>query len=210
MTTGFKQKWPLRDVKPLAQELLDLLRPACERVEIAGSIRRWAPTVGDIELLCITRPGLAVQASMFGDVPSPALLDARLDELLAAGVLAKRPNRNGSYTYGAQNKLLLHKKSGVPVDVFSTTAENWGMALFVRTGCAEWNVGAMSAFLKRGMRGHAYGGVTTAAGSQVPCPNEQDVFTLLGWPWTEPPVRTELNARKYLAATPSSGQSIWR
>ncbi len=43
----------LADANPIAQRLHELLRPACERVAIAGSIRRAKPLVADIELVAM-------------------------------------------------------------------------------------------------------------------------------------------------------------
>ena len=45
----------LEKAKAIAEELKSLLEPACEKMVIAGSIRRQKPEVGDIELLCIPR-----------------------------------------------------------------------------------------------------------------------------------------------------------
>ncbi|MBU2597552.1 MAG: hypothetical protein KJ757_08345 [Planctomycetes bacterium] len=45
----------LQKAKAIAEELKSLLEPACERITIAGSIRRQKPDVGDIELLCIPK-----------------------------------------------------------------------------------------------------------------------------------------------------------
>jgi DNA polymerase/3'-5' exonuclease PolX len=39
----------------IAEELVKILRPACSRVEIAGSIRREKSEVKDIELVAVTR-----------------------------------------------------------------------------------------------------------------------------------------------------------
>ena len=49
---------------------------------------------------------------------------------------------------------------GIPVDIFTSTAENWGMAMAVRTGHADFNKAVMSRFLELGMAGHASGGMT--------------------------------------------------
>ena len=44
---------PLETAAKIAEDLASLLRPVCERVEIAGSIRRGCPTIGDIEIVVI-------------------------------------------------------------------------------------------------------------------------------------------------------------
>jgi len=164
----------LGNAKAIAEELISLLSPCCNRIAIAGSIRRQKPDVGDIELLLIPR----------GDC-----LDNVLKDLMGKEILAMRLNKRGSRTYGPQNKLMVHLPSGIGVDIFSTSEENWGMALFVRTGPKEWNIKAMSRFRQLGMQGHAYGGVTLRNGLPFECPTEVLVFNLLGWPYTPPEKR---------------------
>ncbi len=134
--------------------------------------------VGDIELLCIPR---ATDNLFYADA-----LDLSLKAMLAEGTLAQRPNTKGAVTYGPKNKLLVHVPSGIPVDVFSTDARNWGMSLVVRTGPAEFNVRMMARFKSIGFAGHAYGGVTSRNGEELDCPDEETVFRLLGWPFDSP------------------------
>lgn len=177
--TTTKQRWPITEALPVAEALRDTLAPACERIEIAGSIRRGREDVGDIELLCV--PKIDGDALFNAD-----MLDEFLVCLLFDGTLDYRLNKNGSRTYGPQNKLLRHVASGIPVDVFSTSLANWGMAMVVRTGPAEFNVRMMQRFLDLRMKGHAYGGVTSSSGAEIECPDGQTVFRLLMWPWQEP------------------------
>lgn len=164
----------LDKAKAIAEELMSLLSPCCNRITIAGSIRRQKPDVGDIELLVI---------------PKANCFDKMLDDLMGQNTLAMRLNKRGSHTYGPKNKLMVHLLSGMGVDIFSATEENWGMALFVRTGPKEWNIKAMSRFRELGMQGHAYGGVTLRTGLPFECPTETIVFNLLGWPYTPPEKR---------------------
>lgn len=178
-----KQRWPLAEAEGVAQALVELLAPACERIQIAGSTRRRKATVGDIELLCIPLP---LEGALFYHDSLDQLLR---DRLMPEGVLVPSINKKGSQTYGRLNKLLLHTASQIGVDIFSATPENWGMALLVRTGPAEFNIRAMSRFRELGMRGHAYGGVDTPTG-HVSCPDEETVFRLLGWPPIPPEERT--------------------
>ena len=175
--------------KEVADQLVRLLAPHCERIAVAGSIRRRRPDVKDIELLCASK--VTSTADLFGRaVTNWYFLNKKLDALVADGsVLKKRANKSGRYTYGAQNKLLVHVPSGIPVDVFSSSTNNWGMSLVVRTGPKDFNVRMMSRFRELGMRGHAYGGVTDRNGNDVECPDEATVFGLLGWPWIPPEER---------------------
>lgn len=177
-------RYDLAAGRGLADALCEVFGPHVERIQVAGSVRRQKPDVGDVELLYIPKD------DPIGGDP----LHRFIQERIADGVFAYRLNVKGSRVYGPLNKLLVHRQTGIPVDVFATDKENWGMALFVRTGPAEWNIRAMESFRELRMRGHAYGGVTLLGprgheGSErreVTCPDEETVFRLLGWAWVEP------------------------
>jgi len=165
----------LEKAKKIAEELVEMLKPACERIEIAGSIRRRRTEVGDIELLVIPKYEETID-----------LLDRELGYHMLAQVFDHRRDRRGRITYGPKNKLLLHKPSGIGVDIFSVDEKNWGMALFIRTGPKEWNIKAMSRFRELDMQGHAYGGITAVDGGDIDCPDEETVFRYLQWPYIPP------------------------
>ena len=179
------QRYPHAEALAVAEELKAALSPACERIEIAGSLRRGKPDVGDIELLCIPRALDRLWLTEGYDQ-----LDVAVRQMIAAGQLRKRLAENGRFAgYGPQNKLMVDVASGIGVDLFSTTLANWGMAMFVRTGPVEWNMRMMSHFREIGMRGHAYGGVEGSDGQQIDCPDEETVFRLLGWQYMPPEER---------------------
>ena len=165
----------LEKAKVIAEKIKALLESSCEKVVIAGSIRRRKPEVGDIEVLVIPKYVAGVD-----------MLDAKIHTLMQLAVLGLRRNKRGSVVYGPQNKLLRHVQSGMAVDIFSSTEANWGMALFIRTGPKEWNIRAMSRFRELGMMGHAYGGVSAPDGSELSCPDEETVFGYLGWSYIPP------------------------
>ena len=166
----------LEKAKTIAEELKRLLLPACERVVVAGSIRRQKPEVGDIELLCIPKYVAGVDQ-----------LDREIGALAVQGILASRLNKLGRRVYGPKNKLLLHRESGIGVDIFSTTEDCWPVALVVRTGGKQTNMEIASRALERGMRFHAYGrGFTFPSGSELICRSEADVFKAVGLVYKEP------------------------
>lgn len=166
----------LEKARAIAEELKELLAPVCEQIEIAGSIRRRKPDVGDIELLCIPRFEADIN-----------LLDKEVGWLMRNQVFDHRRNKRGSIVYGPKNKLLLHKPSGIGVDIFSTAEECWPVALVVRTGGKSTNMEIATRAIERGMRFHAYGrGFTRADGSELVCRSEQDVFRAVGLRYPEP------------------------
>lgn len=170
---------PLGSAQVVAWGVLGELRPYCDRIEIAGSVRRRKETVKDVEILAIPKAG---RVDLFGKAFSDALTDY-LESQIGQGRWELRPSKIGVTSFGPANKLLLY--GGFPVDIFSATERNWGMGMFVRTGPAEWNIKAMSTFRRLGMEGHAYGGVTKD-GQEIDCPDEEAVFRLLGWDFMAP------------------------
>ena len=177
-------RYPYQQAIVIAGELRDLLAPACKRIEIAGSLRRKKATVGDMELLCIPHPS--------DNLFRTDALDEAVSRLLGGllPLLALRPNIKGGMSYGPKNKLLIHLPSGIPLDLFSADTENWGMAFLIRTGPADFNKRIMQRFIDLRMRGHAYGGITSASGEEIECPSEDTVFRNLGWPYIPPEKRS--------------------
>ena len=179
-----KSRWPLALAEITGQSLIKLLEPSCERIELAGSIRRGRPDLGDIELLCV--PKVRVVKDMFGNpVSAESELEHRCMKLIAEGFLDYRPNVRGAITFGLWNQLMVHQGTGIPVEIFTATAEDWGMAMVVRTGPKDFNVRMMTRFRELGMEGHAYGGVTRR-GDVLHCATEARVFELLGWEHLDP------------------------
>jgi len=170
----------LAKANAIAEELQRYLSWGCERIVIAGSIRRQKPEVKDIELLCVPAFG-----GIVGEVNK---LDEAIVDMLMSGHLSYRLNKRGQRTYGDKNKFMVHKPSGIGVDIFCTDKENWGMALFIRTGPKELNIKAMKRFMELGMKGHAYGGVSIGE-AMMECPDEETVFKLLGWKYLLPEQR---------------------
>ena len=195
--------YPLELAEATGQLLVRQLAPFCRRIELAGSIRRRRPDVGDIEVLAIPEDG---QTDPFGQpLSGESLLDQRCRALVDDGNLDYRLTKLGRRTFGPQNKLMVHRTSNIPVDIFSATEENWGMAMVVRTGPADFNRAIMSRFLDLGMAGHAYGGVTGRDGDTLGCPTEERVFELLSWEWQEPQLHGVEPVRELPAAASNDG-----
>lgn len=183
-----KVKYPRDDALKVARELCDIQR-LCDRLICAGSLRRRKLAVGDVEILYI--PKFATVPDGLFDKKVVNLVDVALEEMLKAGILAKRKNVNGSVMWGDKNKLAVHVASGIPVDFFAATEENWFNYLVCRTGGAENNMAIASAAQSKGWKWNPYGaGFTDDRGQLVPVKSERDVFDLVGLPYREPWERT--------------------
>ena len=161
----------LEKAKAIAEDMKCCLGVACARVEIAGSIRRQKPQVGDIELLVI---------------PMANYLDKILNDLMMQGILAMRLNKRGSRVYGPKNKLMVHLPSGFGVDIFSTNEECWWVSLVVRTGGKETNKRIAMAAIRRGWHLKAYGSGFSTPDGDIVCKSEREVFEKVGLRYLEP------------------------
>ena len=187
-----KKRWPRRDALDVARELCTVMLPFCERLIVAGSLRRGRADVGDVELLFV--PRFELRAVDMFSTAQVSLADEAIDGMLATGLLSKRPNRNGGFAWGEKNKLALHR-SGMPVDLFTASAENWWNYLVCRTGPAESNARIATAALAKGWQWHPYGSGCSRGGllagstetHVVTC--ERDVFDFVGLPFLEPEER---------------------
>jgi len=169
------RKMELQKAKAIAEELERLLAPECQRILVAGSIRRRKPFPNDIELLAIPR-----------FVDGVDLLDEEIKKLMAEGLLGYRRNKRGFIAYGPKNKLLVHLPSGIGLDVFSTTEECWWVSLVVRTGGETTNKRIAMAAIRKGWHLMAYGrGFSTPRGDVV-CRSEEEVFRAVGFPYPAP------------------------
>jgi DNA polymerase (family X) len=175
-------KMELIKAREIAEELKRSLGPACERIEIAGSIRRQKPDVGDIELLIIPKYG-----GLMGEVNR---LDQEIVDLMLGRVLDYRLNKLGRRVYGPKNKLMVHVPSGVGVDIFSTDELCWHVSLVVRTGGKVTNQRIAMAAIKKGWHLQAYGAGFSTPDGDVVCKSERDVFEAVGLPYL-PPERRE-------------------
>lgn len=183
-----KLRFPAGEAKTVATEIMRWLDPTCERLVMAGSIRRQKATVGDVEILYNSKTEKRPDPSdMFSSV-SVNLADEVIAMMENAGVLERRKNVAGRETFGPLNKLMRHRASGIPVDLFSEPdLDDWWRSLVIRTGPKELNVRLITTAAKRGIKVHAYGlGLTDMRGNPVACDSEEQFFSICNIPYLPP------------------------
>lgn len=182
-----KVKFPLDDARAVAEALVFSLKDSCERIMIAGSIRREKRMVGDIEIVYIPKyERRPVPGDMFA-LKDTSLADLAIHRLMELSILDLRENANGHISFGDKNKLMRHIASGVPVDLFATTKENWFNYLVCRTGPADLNKEICMRAQKMGAKWNPYGcGFTDKEYTTWPMHSEEDVFKFVGLPYSEP------------------------
>lgn len=164
---GTGERLLLSHVLPIADEVCADLKDlgVADRIEIAGSARRWAETCKDLDLIATT------------DDP------AALAEALATHGLSAEARRGGD----AAASVLTH--SGLKVDLRIGAEETFGNLLQHFTGSAAHNVQLRERALARGLSVSEHG-VAEVEGKKVhKFADEAGVYGLLGLPYIEPELR---------------------
>jgi DNA polymerase/3'-5' exonuclease PolX len=172
-STAVTQRLPLAEAQAIAEEVYEALRPHCDRIQIAGSVRRRRETVGDLEVVCIPRQ---VPRGLFSDETEvdPAFIEA----------VNQWPRLKGQPT-GKQTQRRL--PSGLMLDLYMVTADTWGLQLAIRTGSAAFSEHVLAkrwsqmGYTSKGAELHH-----RRDGHVVRLREEADVFAFLGLPWVEP------------------------
>jgi DNA polymerase/3'-5' exonuclease PolX len=182
----------------IANALIERLSPACERLEIAGSVRRGKAEVGDLELVAI--PRIRTVSDLFG---TPMQQQSLLDTALA-GIGIRRLKDGPRYKQivlaegiRGHDISALHAQRAAHqgralVDLFITDRARWGWIFLLRTGPQEfshWLVkpkrygGGLPSYL------HADEGALWRGNQMIETPEERDALQVLGLPWMEPSER---------------------
>ena len=164
---GIGERLLLSHVIPIADEICRDLKElgVANRIELAGSARRWTETCKDLDLIATT------------DDP------AALTEALATHGLSAETRRGGD----AAASVLTH--SGLKVDLRIGTEKTFGNLLQHFTGSAAHNVQLRERALARGLS-VSENGVAEVDGKRVHTfSDEPDVYELLGLPYIEPELR---------------------
>lgn len=152
----------LEKAQAIANEIEKLLEPHCERVEIAGSIRRQRPVVRDIDLVLVPKDRYTVDSILM-----------RLGKVSMAGP-----------------KLARVTMDSIDLDVYYATPETFATLLLIRTGSKENNILLCTAAKKRAWRLCADGsGLFNERGERIAGDSEQSIYQALGLRYQEPEER---------------------
>lgn len=189
MTAQMKTKFPRADALKVAEEICVQLEDVCERLIVAGSLRCGAQEVGDVEILFIPIWVPSPAVDFFSPPKFESLAENRISKFVSDNILVHRQKHSvaGDAGWGPKNKLAVHVASGIPVDLFETTIENWWVSLVIRTGPKDFNLKLTTGAQRQGKTLNAYGcGVTDKHGIVTAATSEQHVCQLCGVPYAEP------------------------
>jgi DNA polymerase (family 10) len=157
----------LSTVRPIAEELAAALRehPGAHRVEVAGSVRRWAETSKDIDLIATAEE------------------PKELAEFLAGHPLIAAAGKAGKNGVRAQTH------NGVSVDLRIVPPAAFGNLLQHFTGSKAHNVQLREDAVKRGLSVSEHGIKDNESGETTQCETEHEVYERLGYAYIEPELR---------------------
>lgn len=176
-------KIPLEQAERLAQGWVEKFRPFCDRVEVAGSIRRHKSEVGDIEICAIPGTDVTRAMGLYNLVRSIPRTKGKL------------PHEGARYTQFIVDP--------IKMDCFWCTRETWGLNFLIRTGSAEFSH-ALAAHSNRlgyeWKEARVYRADTRLGSDQsddrdpIVLLEEEDVFRFFGLRWVPPEERTDAKA----------------
>jgi len=161
------------------------LAPHCERIEIAGSIRRQRPEVGDIEIVCI--PKMEEWWEVFFDSKLVACEGFR-DTVNKWEKVRGEPT--GKYT----QRIL---PGGIKLDLFMATEQNWGLIYAIRTGSSWFSHKVLATeWVKQGYKSNGGMLIRQSDNKITPIESERQLFKVLALDWVEPENREESKWRQ--------------
>jgi DNA polymerase/3'-5' exonuclease PolX len=170
----------LKEARRRAEWLVRLFKPECEKIVIAGSIRRQVDIVKDIELVAQPKR-IAIRDLLNYEHVSYSPFNKQITLLLAEG--AKIEKMGDRY-------VKIRLADGIAVDLFRVIPPaQWGVILAIRTGPARYSKSLVTQRMYNGKLpndAHVKDGVLWRDGQKIETPEELDFYQAIGLPWPDP------------------------
>lgn len=168
----------LSTARKIAKQVKDELTPYCDRIVVAGSVRRGKTyDLHDIEFVAI--PKFEVQPDLFM-VMQPTgknLLFSHIRKTYDVAVGGKQ----------GQKMVRWNVCDSIQVEVYTASKRNWGYILALRTGPSELSKILVTKLKVRGYKMKS--GSVLRGGISVPVRTEHDVFRMAGVKYREATAR---------------------
>lgn len=176
-----------------SQQIVSWLRPHCERIAVAGSIRRGRQVCHDVDIVCI--PRITEHTDLLGNTISRdnhvlQFLQDYVDNRNPTGSLARTPRFiSGGEKEGKQVIMELPK---CQLDLWFATPETWAARLLCRTGSREHNIWLAERAAARGLHWNPYEGLCAERDRNlgpagiIPSYTEEDIYAHLGLTYIAP------------------------
>jgi DNA polymerase (family X) len=157
----------LSRAEAVAEEVVAALRahPASDRVEVAGSLRRRADSVKDLDIIATASDPKAL-AGTLGDLEL-------VESVQSSGEAGARVTTH----------------TGMKIDLKVVAPDQFGNVLQHFTGSKAHNVALREAAVRRGLHVSEYGILDDETGETLRCATEEEVYERLGLPWIPPELR---------------------
>jgi DNA polymerase (family X) len=139
--------------------------PGCQRCAPAGSLRRFAETIGDVDILAAADDSGRLMAALTG-MPE------------AVSVIGSGPTKTSVRT-----------AAGLQVDLRVVPLDSWGAALQYFTGSQAHNVAIREIAVRKKLKLSEYGLFDAVTGEKIVSQTEEEVYRRLGMPWIPPTLR---------------------
>ncbi len=159
----------LADALAVGEQVAAALRahPAAVRVEIAGSARRMADSVKDLDIVAAATDPAALAGAL-----------ADIDLIATAGSAGDNAARGRTH-------------NGLGIDLRVVEPGQFGNLLQHFTGSARHNMALREAAVRRGLHVSEYGILDDETGETTRCETEHEVYERLGLAWIEPELRED-------------------
>jgi DNA polymerase (family X) len=137
----------------------------CRRCAPAGSLRRFAETIGDVDILAAADDSGPLMAALTG-MPE------------AVSVIGSGPTKTSVRT-----------EAGLQVDLRVVPLDSWGAALQYFTGSQAHNVAIREIAVRKKLKLSEYGLFDAVTGEKIVSQTEEEVYRRLGMPWIPPTLR---------------------
>jgi DNA polymerase (family 10) len=151
----------------IGEGIVEALRaePSSDRVELAGSARRMADSVKDLDIIATAADPKALLAAF-----------AKLDVIETSSTPGDNATKARTHT-------------GMLVDLRVVEPDQFGNLWQHFTGSKEHNMALRERAVRKGLHVSEYGLLDDATGKTHRCTTEEEVYALLGRPWIPPEMR---------------------
>ncbi|WP_333656021.1 DNA polymerase/3'-5' exonuclease PolX [Dissulfurispira sp.] len=164
-----KERQPLGKVLPIANDILEHLtkKSPVDRIDLAGSLRRWKDTIKDIDILATS------------DNPKEVMK-----------VFVHLPHVKDVLMHGTtKSTVIIHED--LQVDLRVVEKESYGAALAYFTGSKAHNIRLREMAMKKGLKINEYGIFREKDEKKIGGEKEEDVYKILELPYIPPELRED-------------------
>ena len=172
-----KSQIPLARAEAIANKIIDAIKPHCERIAVAGSIRRRCGTVGDIDIVAWPRDRAAIKEALDGR----CIIKTNGESITT---LLLRDGSTHAEIYWSRG----HDSSTADLFNAVTYPPNWGSVLLSRTGSKWHNIRLAEHARKLGLLWSVTNGVFCGV-ECIASETEEEIFAALKLDFVPPEER---------------------